>query len=35
MKLTKAQQAVIDKMRDGWELKASMAMDGRCWLQAQ
>lgn len=32
-KLSKAQQEVVDLMRSGWELSASMAFDRRTWLQ--
>lgn len=33
MKLTKAQQKVVDAMREGWELGTSDGPDGRAWLQ--
>ena len=33
MKLSKAQQHVIDRMRDGWELGIMTDYSGRCWLQ--
>jgi hypothetical protein len=33
VKLTKAQQEVIDLMRQGWELGVSTTADGRWWLQ--
>ena len=33
MKLTKTQQNVLDKMRDGWELGCSHSFGMHCWLQ--
>ena len=33
VKLSPAQAAVIELMRDGWELKRSMTRDGGYWLQ--
>ena len=33
MKLSKAQQEVVDLMREGWELGVSTDFTGRCWLQ--
>jgi len=33
MKLTKAQQRVLDKMRHGWQLGHDMTLNGRYWLQ--
>ena len=33
MKLSKAQQNVIDKMLDGWELGWSHSWGRSCWLQ--
>ena len=31
--LSAAQQYVIDRMNDGWELGADRTMHGRCWIQ--
>lgn len=33
MKLTKAQERVVSRMKDGWELGWSSTMEGRVWLQ--
>ena len=33
MKLSKVQQNVLDKMRDGWELGMSHSFGVNCWLQ--
>jgi len=33
MKLSKAQQAVVDAMRNGWQLGEGMDFRGRTWLQ--
>lgn len=33
MKLSKSQQQVVDKMRDGWELGYSSGFFTRSWLQ--
>ena len=33
MKLSKAQQKVVDLMKEGWELGKSQSMSGRAWLQ--
>lgn len=33
MKLTKAQERVVARMKEGWELGISLTMDGRVWLQ--
>ena len=33
MKLTPQQQAIVDKMRDGWELASNMTMEGGAWIQ--
>ena len=33
MKLSKAQQAVVDLMREGWSLCKSTTFDGTAWLQ--
>lgn len=33
MKLSTAQQDVVNRMRDGWELGAPMTPDGGVWLQ--
>lgn len=33
IKLSKLQQDVIDKLREGWELGLSMTMDGGAWMQ--
>ena len=32
MQLSKAQQAVVDKMKAGWRLKSTSGLRGRCWL---
>lgn len=32
-KLSKAQQAVLDLMNDGWELGWGLDFHGRCWIQ--
>lgn len=32
-KLSKTQQEVVNLMRSGWELSASMTFDRRTWLQ--
>ena len=31
--LSAAQQRVIDRMNDGWELGRDRTMLGRCWMQ--
>jgi hypothetical protein len=33
MNLSKAQQIVVDKMREGWELGCGMDLHGHPWLQ--
>jgi len=33
MKLSPAQQTVIDLMSDGWQLGRDMGFQGTCWLQ--
>lgn len=33
MKLTEAQEHVVTRLKEGWELGWSLTMDGRVWLQ--
>lgn len=33
MKLTKAQQEIIDLLKNGWELGISAGFNARCWIQ--